>query len=199
MKVIIILGHPQKGSFNHAIAQASIQALKKNKHEVVFHDLYNEKFDPLLPPEELPKDTKLNPVIKKHCAEISSAEGIIIIHPNWWGQPPAILKGWVDRVLRQGIAYEFAATDSGEGTPKGLLKAKTAIIFNTANTPEEHEIAAFGDPLETLWRKCIFNFCGVKNIERKTFTVVITSSQEQRESWLKEVQKIVERHFPLQK
>ena len=66
------------------------------------------------------------------------AEGIIIIHPNWWGMPPAILKGWVDRVMRPGVAYEFLEGDSGEGVPRGLLRARRAIVFNTSNTlPEE--------------------------------------------------------------
>jgi len=72
-------------------------------------------------------------LIKRHCEEFGQADGIIIIHPNWWGQPPAILKGWIDRVIRTGIAYEFKEGDSGEGIPKGLLKAGAAMIFNTSN------------------------------------------------------------------
>lgn len=56
------------------------------------------------------------------------------------GQPPAILKGWVDRVIRAGVAYEFAEGDSGEGVPIGLLKAKSALVFNTSNTLEEREL-----------------------------------------------------------
>lgn len=199
MKILIILGVPQKGSFNHAIAEAAVRTLQDNGHEVRLHDLYAEGFNPLLPPEELAKSTPLDETIKKHCDEIAQADGIIIIHPNWWGQPPAILKGWIDRVLRQGVAYEFATTDSGEGIPKGLLKAKTAIVFNTANTPEDREREAFGDPLETLWRKCIFDFCGVENFTRRTFSVVIMSSAEQRKKWLREVQLILESRFPAKK
>ncbi|HOW36453.1 MAG TPA: NAD(P)H-dependent oxidoreductase [Candidatus Omnitrophota bacterium] len=199
MKISIILGVPQKGSFNHAIAETAAQALRDNGYGVTCHDLYAEGFNPLLPPEELAKNVKLENVIKKHCDEITQADGIIIIHPNWWGQPPAILKGWIDRVLRQGVAYEFATTDSGEGVPKGLLKAKTAIVFNTANTPEDREMTAFGDPLETLWKKCIFDFCGVEKFVRRTFSVVIISSAEQRREWLNEVRAITQRHFPATK
>ena len=55
-------------------------------------------------------------------------------------QPPAILKGWIDRVMRPGVAYEFLEGDSGEGVPNGLLKAKTALVFNTSNTPEDREL-----------------------------------------------------------
>ena len=52
-------------------------------------------------------------------------------------QPPAILKGWIDRVMRPGVAYEFLEGGSGKGVPNGLLKAKAALVFNTSNTPED--------------------------------------------------------------
>ncbi|MCZ7384534.1 MAG: NAD(P)H-dependent oxidoreductase [Candidatus Methanoperedens sp.] len=131
MKVSVILAHPNKKSFNHAIAETAVEALKQNGHEVYFHDLYEEKFNPILSIEEIPKDSSLPLEIEKHCKEISGAEGIIITHPNWWGQPPAILKGWVDRVIRPGVAYEFLENDKGEGVPNGLLKAKAAIVGRT--------------------------------------------------------------------
>ena len=51
----------------------------------------------------------MNPIVEQHCGERSAADGYVIVHPNWWAMPPAILKGWIDRVLRQGVAYEFAA------------------------------------------------------------------------------------------
>ncbi len=104
MKISVILGHPDPGSFNHAIAEAAVDALKENGHDVSFHDLYAEKFDPILPGPEIPRGAVVDPAIKNHCDEIAAAEGIVIVHPNWWGQPPAILKGWVDRVIRPGVA-----------------------------------------------------------------------------------------------
>lgn len=196
MKVMVILGHPSKGSFNHSIANTTVEILLKNGHEVFFHDLYEENFDPIVLSQEIPKGASLGRVIEKHCNEISKADGIIIVHPNWWGQPPAILKGWIDRVLRPGVAYEFKEGDIGEGIPIGLLRAKTALVFNTANTPVERELQIFGDPLERLWKCCIFEFCGVKNFYRKMFGVIITSKLEERQDWLEEVRKIVNRHFP---
>jgi putative NADPH-quinone reductase len=196
MKMSVILGHPDKGSFNHAIAGAAIKILNTNGHEVAFHDLYKEKFPPILPAHEIPRDASLPRIISRHCSEISNADGIIIIHPNWWGQPPAILKGWVDRVLRPGVAYTFAEGDSGEGELIGLLKASVVLVFNTSNTPAERELTMYGDPLETLWKNNMFISCGVKSFYRKTFGVIITSSIEQRTKWLKEVEEITERHFP---
>jgi putative NADPH-quinone reductase len=196
MNVSIILAHPNPGSFNHAIATTSADSLRRNGHKVVLHDLCQEQFPPLLNAAELQKDARLEPVMARHCREIASADGIIIVHPNWWGMPPAILKGWIDRVLRMDVAYRFVADDKGEGVPVGLLKAKTAIVFNTANTPDDRERAVFGDPLETLWKKCVFDLCGVKNVQRRTFSVVVTSTPEQRARWLAEVREIVGAQFP---
>jgi putative NADPH-quinone reductase len=196
MTISVILGHPDEKSYNHAIAATVVETLQNNGHAVYFHDLYAERFDPLLHAGEIPKDAPLDAAIENHCAEIAAADGIVIIHPNWWGQPPAILKGWVDRVIRPGVAYEFVEEDCGEGVPRGLLRAKTALVFNTTNTEREREIEVFGDPLETIWKNCIFGLCGVKNVCRRTFGIIVTSTPEQRKEWLVEVERIVRRNFP---
>jgi len=196
MNISIILAHPNPGSFNHAIANTAAEALRQHRHQVILHDLCAENFPALLPAAELPKNGKLEPVIADHCAEIAAADGIIIVHPNWWGMPPAILKGWIDRVLRMEVAYRFVANDKGEGVPQGLLRAKAAVVFNTANTPDDREREWFGDPLEILWKKCVFDLCGVTNVRRRTFSVIVTSTAEQRAKWLAEVRNIVGTQFP---
>ncbi len=196
MNISIILAHPNPESFNHAIANTAAEALRRNRHTVALHDLYQEQFPPLFSAAELQPDAKLDPVIAGHCQEIAQAGGIIIVHPNWWGMPPAIMKGWIDRVLRMEIAYRFVANDKGEGVPVGLLKAKAAIVFNTANTAQDREREIFGDPLENLWKKCVFDLCGVKNVQRRTFAVVITSTAPQRAAWLQEVRAAVAGCFP---
>jgi putative NADPH-quinone reductase len=196
MSIVLIVAHPNAKSFNRAIADTAAEVLRKNGHTVLFHDLYGEEFEPLLPNEEIPKDTFLQPVLERHCAEAVSAEGFVIVHPNWWGQPPAILKGWIDRVFRPGVAYEFLEGDSGEGIPRGLLKARAAVVFNTSNTPHEREMSIFGDPLETIWKECIFGLCGVTTCYRKVFRVIVTSTPEVRREWLKEVEEVVDRFFP---
>lgn len=196
MKISIILANPDEKSFNHEIANTSIKTLNKNGYELYFHDLYKENFDPLLPKDEIPIDGNVPGNIMNYCNEISSSDGVIIIHPNWWGQPPAILKGWIDRVLRPGIAYKFVEGDKGDGIPVGLLKAKSAIIFNTSNTPDERELKVFQDPLKRIWFNCIFELCGVKKIYRKMYNCIITSTLKQREEWLSQVQSIINNYFP---
>lgn len=196
MKISVILAHPDRSSFNHAIAQAVVEELENKGHGVFFHDLYGEGFDPLLAGKEIPKDASLPQMIREHCEEIREAEGIIIVHPNWWGQPPAIMKGWIDRVIRPGIAYEFLEGNAGDGIPKGLLRAKAAIVLNTSNTEQEREKGVFGDPLETIWKNCVFGLCGVHVFYRRVFSVVITATEAQRKQWLDEVKAMIDSVFP---
>lgn len=190
MNILVVLGHPDAGSFNHAIARAVCRALRTKGHQVVFHDLCAEGFEPALRGQEIPEDGVVPRCIQQHCEELGAAEGIVIIHPNWWGQPPAVLKGWIDRVFRPGIAYRFREGDSGEGVPVGLLRARAVVVINSSNTPEAREQAVFGDPLELIWKRCIFDLCGVRQVYRRTFGVVVTSTPEQRAQWLIEAQEL---------
>lgn len=196
MKILIILAHPDKQSFNHAIASVCKERLIENGHSVIFHDLYDEKFDPIITSEEIPRTGKINELVKKHCEDLTDCDGIIVVHPNWWGQPPAILKGWIDRIIRPGVAYGFVEGDNGEGVPVGLLKAKTGIVINTSNTNEIREKEVFGDPLETIWKNCIFGLCGINQFERKVYRIIVTSDLNQRLQWLSETKELIDRHYP---
>lgn len=192
MNVLIILGHPNGSSFNHALAEACKTQLTKNGHSVVYHDLYSEQFNPIL--------GSLNPLkdndIERHTFDLVNSNGIIIIHPNWWGQPPAIVKGWLDRVFVPEVAYTLEKDAEGRHVSKGLLKAEVAIVLNTSNTPDELEEELFKDPLETIWKNRVFKFCGVSNFKRINFRVIKDSDFNQRTSWLSEIRQLIDNHFP---
>ena len=191
MNVYVLIGHQRQGSFCHAIADAAIEELKAAGHAVVYHDLYAEEFDPILPHDEIPKDAPLDPVVEQHCREIQAADGFVIVHPNWWAMPPAILKGWLDRVFRQGVVYRF-----GPNGVETLLDGKRAVVITTSNTPRDDELRLYGDPLENLWKTCVFGMCGVDDFYRRNFEPVILSTPEQRKEWLAEVRSIIRERFP---
>jgi NAD(P)H dehydrogenase (quinone) len=195
MHISVILGHPRTDSFNHALATTAADVARAAGHEVCFHDLQAEGFDPVLPAGEEPASARVPELVEVHYREIAEADGIVIVHPNWWGMPPAILTGWVDRVLRPNIAYRFAEGDKGEGTPIGLLRARSALVFNTSNTLPDREARVFGDPLERIWKDCIFGLCGVTRVERRTFATVVTSTQAERQAWLAQARALVAEHF----
>ncbi|MBC8452500.1 MAG: NAD(P)H-dependent oxidoreductase [Spirochaetes bacterium] len=195
MRVLVITATPSMSSFNYAIAEKTVSYLTENGHDVVFHDLYREKFPPLLEQDEIAKDAILDPLIAKHCEELTAADGVVIIHPNWWGQPPAILKGWIDRVIRPGTAYICEGKPGEVGEVIGLLKGKFGVVFTTGDTDTEREISYFMDPLETLWKNCIFGFCGVVQFTRRHFNIILTSSAEQRKKWLADVENVLKSYI----
>jgi NAD(P)H dehydrogenase (quinone) len=133
-----------------------------------------------------------DPLVERHCKELQAADLVLIFHPNWWSQPPAILKGWIDRVFRLDTAYGYPPGVGPEGVPIGLLKARQALIFNTSNTLAQREREVFGDPLDSLWRTSVFALCGVENVVRRMYGPMASSTSTDRTSWLEEVRALVE-------
>ena len=97
--------------------------------------------------------------------------------------------------MRAGIAYRFLENDSGEGIPVGLLPARAALVFNTSDTPPDRELSAFGDPLDNVWKRCVFGLCGVHDFRRRTFSTVVDSTPERRREWLAETAAICRKTF----
>ena len=193
-RALVVIANPSSGSFSHAMARVAGETLRARDYELMSHDLYAERFNPVQPTGEAGNRTSSDELVEMHCRHLTNAELILVFHPNWWGQPPAILKGWIDRVFRPGVAYDYPTGAGPEGEPIGLLGAKSALVFNTSNTQGDREAAAFGDPLEGIWKRCVFRLCGVPDFERRVFAPMASSTPEQREAWLAEVRDVVARH-----
>lgn len=82
MNIMILLAHPAEGSLNHGIADRARRTLTAMGHNVQFHDLYKERFDPLLPVAELQNDFVPQGLLKEHCDQLQVADGLVIVHPN---------------------------------------------------------------------------------------------------------------------
>jgi putative NADPH-quinone reductase len=192
MKVLVVLGHPNPAdSFNRAIVETASRALRQLGHEPILRDLYAEHFDPVMPfGEERLAIEELPEPIRKEIDLVRDAEGFVFVHPNWWGTPPAILKGWIDRVFRSGFAYSFSA----EGVIPHFTE-KTALVFSTSNTPRNIEQEVYHDPLENFWKTIVFGLVGSKTFLRRNFESIIMSSPEERTAWLAEVEQIVKTRF----
>ncbi len=80
--------------------------------------------------------------------------------------------------------------------PRGLLQAECAVIFNTSNTESNRERTVFGDPLDTIWKQCVFGLCGVPVVYRRMFSIVIAASREERRRWLEEAASVMDLYFP---
>ncbi|UBI41226.1 MULTISPECIES: NAD(P)H-dependent oxidoreductase [Streptomyces] len=148
VRVVALLAHPRPGSFNHVLFGAVTDELRARGCEVLAHDLCAEGFDPVLRADETGTVAGAGAaddvLVARYREELARADALVFVHPNWWGMPPAVLAGWVQRVLAPGVAYKLEHAD---GEPEGLLRAGRALVLNTSDTPEAREREEFGDPL----------------------------------------------------
>ncbi|MER6366686.1 NAD(P)H-dependent oxidoreductase [Kitasatospora sp. NPDC001527] len=189
-RVGIYLAHPRPGSFNHALFGAVVDELREQGAEVVAHDLYAEGFAPLLTAGETEtvaaSGAAEDALLALHRDEVAALDALVLVHPNWWGMPPAVLAGWVQRVMVPGVAYKLGTAD---GEPVGLLRAGRALVLNTSDTPEAREHEEFGDPLERIWAACVLPYVGVTDVRRRVFRTVSDSSDDERAQWLRQARK----------
>ena len=185
MDCLILLAHPKGESLNHALAQAVRQRLLDRGHCVYFHDLYQEGFDPLLTAQELSEDFEPQGLLKVHCHQLVRSDLVVVVHPNYRNQAPAMLKGWVDRVIRSGVAFRYEGEAGERGEQVGLLGGKSALVINTADCPEESD-RKYGFPIRKFWEKFVFGNSGIENCYYRSFYNVLFSSLQERESWITE-------------
>ncbi|MFF2045590.1 NAD(P)H-dependent oxidoreductase [Kitasatospora sp. NPDC058170] len=186
-RVGVYLAHPGPGSFNHALFEAVVDELRGRDCEVLAHDLCAEGFQPVLTAGETGTVVAAadadDPQLALHRAEVTTLDALVFVHPNWWGMPPAVLTGWVQRVLAPGVAYKLGTAD---GEPAGLLRAGRALVLNTSDTPEEREREEFGDPLQRIWAACVLPYVGVSDIRRLVLRTVTDSADATRAQWLRQ-------------
>ena len=187
-KALIVLAHPHSSaSFCGALATVATEALQAAGFETVCRDLYAEGFDPILRYEETQMTKEdVSGSLLADIQQVLETDFFVIVHPNWWGMPPAILKGWIDRVIRQGFCYNF--TEAG---PVRHLEGRQAVVITTGNTPLDIEISINGDPLENLWKNIVFKTVGVDDFARLNLAPVLLSTPEQRQMWLEQVREIL--------
>nr|WP_243731588.1 NAD(P)H-dependent oxidoreductase [Nocardioides ochotonae] len=190
---MVVVAHPRPTSFVHALAEQAADAWRARGADVAVHDLYAEAFAPVAPAAEtatvgLDVEAAVaasdDPVVRAHREALTRADHLVVAHPNWWGKPPAIMAGWLDRVVVPGVAYRLA---TGEGAPVCLLGLRSLLVLNTGDTPPEREVEVFGDPLDAVWRRCVGAYLGDPPTERLLAGPLAGSSAPQRERWLADV------------
>lgn len=133
LKHYVILANPSARSFDHAIAQAYLAEVNAAGQEGTLCDLNAIAFDPVLKPSEKwgPDQQEAHPWVRAELDRLRESHAIVLIYPIWFGGPPAILKGYVDRVLGAGCDVERFA----EGLGQPALSGKRLLSFTTSGTP----------------------------------------------------------------
>ena len=101
---LIVYAHPVAESYTSAIRDRVCAGLDASGCGFDVLDLYSEEFDPCITAAELAGEVRADRVIDDHLARMAAADTLVFVHPTWWGGQPAIVKGWLDRVLCRSSA-----------------------------------------------------------------------------------------------
>ncbi len=125
-RVLLILGHGREKSLCQHLAQVALSTLEEQRAEWRMHDLLADGFDPVLRLEQDQRHAPAlssaeDPLVARYQQDVQWAQAYVVIHPIWWFAPPAILKGWVDRVLVDGVALAHEIRPSADCLDKPAL------------------------------------------------------------------------------
>ena len=135
MNILIVFCHPIRESFNGALLNSAVEQLESSGHSVKVADLYREQFQPAMIAEDFAQFNRepMPQDVQKEQARVEWSDGIIFIFPVWWWSIPAMLKGWIDRVISYGWAWENPLDpDSGH------LESRKILVMTTAGASKEH-------------------------------------------------------------
>ncbi|UOQ84659.1 NAD(P)H-dependent oxidoreductase [Gracilibacillus salinarum] len=165
MNVLIVFTHPNHQSLSYAFLQGVLRGCDENHviQNVQVLDLYEEKFNPVLEFGEKKKrrDMYKAPELEKYRDQLSWAEKIIFIYPIWWGRPPAMLMGYIDKMFAAGFAYK----DNGKLLPVGLLKGKSVVCISVMKGPTFYPLFWLNNAHKVLMRKALFQYVGIKKVK----------------------------------
>ncbi len=183
-KILIINGHPDRESFNFALAEAYKKgALASNAEvkEIVVRDL---NFNPNLQ-FGYRKRTELEPDLLDAQQKIRWADHLVLVYPVWWGSIPALFKGFFDRVFLPGFAFQ--KRENSVWWDK-LLVNKSARIICTLDQPAWYYWLVYRQPSTFAMKKLTLQFTGIKPVRVTTIGPIRLSKDNYRANWLTKVE-----------
>jgi NAD(P)H dehydrogenase (quinone) len=194
MKHAIVVAHPDQSSFNLSVARSYQAALTAKGHQVVLRDLYAVGFDPRLHADEIPgaKNFAARADVSAERALLADVQSFAFVYPLWFNAPPAMLKGYFDRVFGMGFAYA-----PGGGGTAPLLTGRSMLCFTSSGAPESW-VRSTGawDALSKLFDEHFAAVCGLKILEHVHFGNVVPGMRaDVVERHLARVKEVAGRHF----
>lgn len=190
MKVVIVFNHPYDGSFCNAILQAVQNGLSRGNHEFDLIHLDKDNFNPVMTSGDLKafRDKKpVDPKVLEYNERIKEADHLVFIFPIWWELMPALMKGFVDKVIFPGVAYDYK--DASNTYMKPLWTNLTGMtMITTMNTPNWAYWLIFGNAIKKAMLLGTFWKMGYKNRKWISLNMVKMVSKEKRETWLKKIE-----------
>jgi putative NADPH-quinone reductase len=184
MKILIINGHPDKESYNFALAAAYRQGALSAGAEVKEINIRALNFNPNLE-FGYRKRMELEPDLLDAQQKIKWADHMVWIYPVWWGAVPSIMKGFLDRVLLPGFAFQKR---EGSVWWDKLLKGKTARLISTMDQPAWYYKLIYRQPSNFAMKKLVMEFCGVKKVKITNIGPIRLSKEKFRDKWLRKIE-----------
>lgn len=189
MKTLIIYNHPYKESYNHAILESVIKGIKKAHGDYEVIDLDKENFNPVMTSADLLgfiKHQAVDPMAISYAEKIRKADHLVFIFPIWWELMPAMLKGFIDKVIYPGLTYDYK--ENGLSMSSRLEKLKFTTVITTMNTPKIMYKFTYGNAVKKALIKGTFKKTGMKNIKWISLNMVKMSTAQKRQKWLKNIE-----------
>jgi len=182
LKVLLVLGHPRKDSLCGALADAFAAGARQAGVDLRRLDLCELQFNPNVVAGS-PRNQALEPAIREAVELVRWADHLVFVFPTWWGTMPALMKGFLDRVLMPGFAFE--EHHEGSGWDK-LLTGRSAHLLTTMDTPTWVYRWIYKAPGLNSLARATLGFCGIEPVRTTIFGVVKDSDSAKRERWLQE-------------
>ena len=137
MNVLLVVAHPCGDSYTHACADAATRGLSRAGHTVDAIDLYAQGFRAEMSLDERlayeSDDPILDPMVRDHASRVLRADAIVFVYPTWWSGLPAVLKGWLERVMVPGVG--FTLDESTRKVRPGLARVRRIVGISTYGSP----------------------------------------------------------------
>lgn len=188
-RILLIQGHPAPDSYCQALASRYASAARAEGHELRELTLAQLVFDPLLH-QGYRGEQPLEADLLAAQADILWAEYLVFVYPIWWGSVPALLKGFLDRVLLPGFAFRY---HKGKAFPEGLLKGRSADLLVSMDTPPWYFRWFYRQPGIWQMKTTTLEFCGVRPVRVLRCGPLIGSIPVRRERWLAKAEALARR------
>lgn len=180
-KILIVYAHPEApSSFNFDLKERLAERLGARGHTVSVRDLYASGFDPVLSSDDLAaiKGKSVPDDIKTEQSFVRDADAMVFIYPIWWSGPPAMAKGYFDRVMTNGFAYEFRG-----GVKAGLLSGRRAIVVNShGNAAKDYDERGYYAAMKLLADDGVLKYCGFDAVEHIFYGGMAAKPREEKET-----------------
>lgn len=195
MVVLVVHAHPDPDSLGAALAHAAVEGFRDAGRQVELVDLYADGFDPRMRTDERRAYESGSPIldlaVQRYADLLGRADTIVFVYPTWWFGMPAILKGFLDRVFVDGVAFRL---DPRTRTVRpGLTHVRRLVGITTYGSPRSY-VRFFGDPGRRTVARTIRPMCGVRcRVRWFGLHAVDTATVEERQAFLTRVRTEVAR------